>query len=64
MNVRFMECGACQGEGRRRVYHHPAPWEASPCNERDDGECRWCAGTGLEIIEVEPVTLDDLAGDQ
>jgi DnaJ-class molecular chaperone len=37
--------------------------ECSGCNgdgESKYGLCRYCAGSGVEEIEVEPITLEDL----
>jgi hypothetical protein len=50
--TRTVLCETCGSEGRiyRGLYD----------DERDCGECPACKGTGLEEVEVEPVTLDDL----
>jgi hypothetical protein len=47
---RIVPCEACGSEGR--VYRGQ--------DERDCGPCPACDGTGGEIVETEPVTLDDL----
>ena len=49
---RIVPCDHCQTEGRilRGQYE----------DERDEGPCPVCEGTGGEIIETEPITLDDL----
>ena len=52
-DVRIVRCEACGSEGR--IYHgdgsHRLDW-VEPCP--------YCQGTGGEMIEVEPITLDDL----
>lgn len=50
---RIVPCDHCQTEGR--IYS--GQYE----DERDCGPCPVCEGTGGEIIETEPITLDDLA---
>lgn len=45
-NFRIVGCEACGTEGYHDVYH----------NE----ECHWCEGTGGELIQVGPITLEDL----
>lgn len=61
-NFRIVECAACGGEGRILVsgwvYEHGC---GVPHRDLlDDGRCDLCDGTGGEIIETEPVTLEDL----
>jgi hypothetical protein len=57
-DVRLKPCGLCQSEGRiiRAVSRH---WGLEP-KEEDCGECPVCKGTGMELIEVESIDLDDL----
>jgi hypothetical protein len=57
-DVRLKPCGLCQSEGRiiRAVSRH---WGLEP-EEEDCGECPVCKGTGMELIEVESIDLDDL----
>ncbi len=55
-NERILPCEACGSEGRIYSGHPNDP------HPRDEGPCPWCEGTGGEIIETEPVTLDDLKG--
>lgn len=52
--ARIMPCERCGSEGR--LYSG----RANDPNPHDDGPCPVCEGTGGEIIETEPVTLDDL----
>lgn len=57
-DVRIVLCGACGSEGR--IY-----WRSYRCdeygNEMERSEpCNCCEGTGGEIIEVEPIELEDL----
>lgn len=54
---RIVPCTRCGSEGR--LYSGPA----NDPNPRDEGPCPVCEGTGGEIIETEPVTLDDLCAD-
>lgn len=61
---RIVLCEHCGSEGR--IYANDTkPWADEP-SERDDGPCPACEGTGGEIIETEPVMmeeLDDICGD-
>lgn len=56
-NPRIIPCTRCGSEGRLYSGHPNDP------NPVDDGECPACEGTGGEVIETEPVTLDDLCKD-
>lgn len=52
-------CECCGSEGR--IYRR-ASWldsDAGP-GEIDDGPCEACDGTGREMIEGEPITMEDL----
>lgn len=51
-NERVIPCRTCDSEGRiyRGLYE----------DERDCGPCPDCEATGGEIIETDPVELDDL----
>lgn len=49
---RIVPCDYCQAEGR--IYR--GQYE----DERDCGECPVCEGTGSEIIEAEPIEMEDL----
>jgi hypothetical protein len=57
-DFRLKPCEHCQSEGRiiRAVSRH---WGMEP-KEEDCGECPVCEGTGMEMIEVESIDLDDL----
>lgn len=54
-NERIVPCESCASEGRilRGQYE----------DERDCGPCPWCEGTGGEIIETQPVELEDIQPD-
>jgi hypothetical protein len=56
-DVRLKPCEHCQSEGRiiRAVSRHGG---LEP-KEEDCGECPVCKGTGMEMIEVESIDLDD-----
>lgn len=54
-NPRIVLCEACGSEGR--VLR--AEYSTDP-NPRDCGPCPYCEGTGGEIIETQPIELDDL----
>lgn len=46
-DTRFIQCRSCLGEGE--------------CgNEYWHGKCEVCHGSGVEEIEAEPVTMEDL----
>lgn len=49
---RIIPCQHCGSEGRLYARQYE--------DERDVGECPVCEGTGGEIIETEPITLEDL----
>lgn len=53
-SARIVPCEHCGSEGRLYSGHANDP------NPRDDGPCPVCEGTGGEIIEAEPITLEDL----
>jgi hypothetical protein len=52
-NERVVPCEACQSEGRILTS------DGGP-DETDHGACPHCEGTGGEIIETQPVELEDL----
>lgn len=47
-------CEACGSEGRILTAHGNDP------HSTDNGECSVCKGTGLALVECDPVTLEDL----
>lgn len=47
-------CEACGSEGRILTANGNDP------DHTDLGECPWCSGTGGELVECEPITLEDL----
>jgi hypothetical protein len=53
MNLRIILCEACQSEGRILTS------DGGP-DDTDHGECPYCNGTGGEIIDTQPIGLDDL----
>ena len=54
---RIVQCSACDGEGR--LYEADCDWQHGP-GERDIGPCDQCEGTGGEIIDTQPIELEDL----
>jgi hypothetical protein len=46
-------CEACGSEGRL-LTSDGGPYDT------DNGPCPYCSGTGLALVESEPVTLEDL----
>jgi hypothetical protein len=52
---RIVPCEHCGTEGR--IY---SGYSNDP-HPKDEGPCPACEGTGGEIVEVEPITLDDLS---
>ncbi len=60
---RIVLCDHCGSEGRiirQCVGYEPGCAHPHNFGERDDGECPACEGTGGEIIETHPITLNDL----
>lgn len=51
---RIILCEHCGSEGRIYSGHPNDP------NPRDEGPCQVCHGTGSEIIETEPIEIEDL----
>ena len=47
-------CEHCGSEGRLYTGQYD--------DERDNGECPVCEGTGSEVVETEPISEDDLNG--
>lgn len=59
---RIVLCEACGSEGRiyRAALRRGPPWDdGAPC-EDDCGPCPCCDGTGLAVIETEPIEMEDL----
>lgn len=57
-DVRLVNCEACGTEGRiirERRFPGCAP------EEIDEGPCPYCEDTGGEIIDVQPIEMEDLA---
>lgn len=52
-DVRLVLCEECHSEGRELTN------DGSPYDQ-DWGPCLHCAGTGVAIIDVEPITMQDL----
>lgn len=53
-DVRIILCRTCESEGRTLM-----AWPGQ-YNPVDCGPCPVCEGTGSEIIEVEPIKMEDL----
>lgn len=51
-DFRIVPCTRCGSEGRLYCGQYE--------DERDCGPCPVCEGTGGEIIEVDPIDLEDL----
>ena len=50
-SARLIRCEYCDGEGR--IYRgYP--------DERDEGQCSVCEGTGTDVVETEPVTEEEI----
>lgn len=59
-DIRAMPCECCY-ESSGRIYRYD-PCPDDPYYMHDTGEpCPYCDGTGLELIEVAPIELSDLA---
>lgn len=56
-NARIVPCETCGTEGR--IYATKSGHPNDP-DSVDLGPCSACEGTGGEIVETEPVTLEDL----
>lgn len=54
---RIVPCQCCGSEGR--IYDKYYTWQDGWI-DRDIGPCEACEGTGGEIIETEPITMEDL----
>ena len=52
-DFRVVVCECCGGEGRD-LTNDGGPYDV------DHGECFACEGTGLALIEVEPIELEDI----
>ena len=55
ISPRIVLCEACGSEGRILR----AEYSTDP-NPRDCGPCPYCKGTGGEIIETQPIEMEDL----
>jgi hypothetical protein len=55
----IIRCRSCGSEGRIYRQGIASRWALEPV-EIDEGQCPDCDGTGGEMIEGEPITLDDL----
>lgn len=51
---RVIPCEACGSEGRV-LTSDGGPYD------KDHGPCPYCDGTGSELIEVQPITIEDLS---
>lgn len=59
IELRFVACQDCDGEGRRWRTHF-SHWD--PPEDVDAGPCSTCEGTGYEVVEVEPLSEDEFMG--
>lgn len=59
IELRFIVCQDCDGEGRRWRTHF-SHWD--PPEEVDAGPCPTCDGTGYEVVEVEALSKDEFLG--
>jgi len=53
-DVRLVLCEGCQSEGRIYRQH----WNG--IDDIDCGECSDCGGSGMQIVEVLPIEMEDL----
>lgn len=51
-NARVVLCETCGSEGRL-LTNDGGPYDT------DWGPCPWCESTGGEVIETQPITLED-----
>lgn len=60
-DFRVVPCEACGSEGRLYERHTWYDREYGyQDGEEDTGPCPYCEGTGGELIEVEPIEMEDL----
>lgn len=61
-DVRFVQCPACNGEGRMvtGTRHHPGNWYEPPETEDIVETCNECGGSGWVAVHVEPIEIEDL----
>ena len=57
---RIVPCLDCGTEGRIYIADYFYDRDGLQQGERDDGPCPSCEGTGGELIETDPITLEDL----
>ncbi|MCA1458065.1 hypothetical protein I6F35_33570 [Bradyrhizobium sp. BRP22] len=56
-NARIVPCEACRTEGRI-LHFWGRDWHGNDLGWEED--CQHCEATGGEVIETQPITLDDL----
>jgi len=57
-DTRFVECSACGGD---TVIEHLTRYYDEYGNQMVHSEtCPYCSGFGVEEVEVEPITIEDL----
>lgn len=62
MYLRIGPCPECDGDGEICTgTHYPGRWRLDP-PEPIFSRCDACDGTGRDVIECEPVTLEDTTG--
>lgn len=59
IELRFIVCQDCDGEGRRWRTHF-SQWD--PPEDVDAGPCPTCDGTGYEVVEVESLSEEEFLG--
>jgi hypothetical protein len=57
-NERIVLCEACGSEGH--LYEWTSALDTWGQPLQDISKCPWCEGTGGEIIETQPIELEDL----
>lgn len=58
-DLRLVPCDRCDGNGTIEQ-RHPAFGSPSCPSPSIEVRCEWCDGTGYDVIEVEPITMEDL----
>lgn len=61
-DFRLVLCENCGSEGRlyRRCMVYEPGCAFAHEDQEDAGECPECKGTGRALVEVEPITIEDL----
>ena len=59
--LRYVQCDHCHGTGE--IVHGIAPRHAYDVPSEYTTLCSACDGYGMECVETEPVTIDDIETD-